>query len=79
MFSTRTQNFPDVHRSFFAEKAFDEQLYEMSSRVPSYQDYADGKLPKRSGVKQTMMQVLRRGRSKRADLFLDWLVCLFRH
>lgn len=51
----------------------------MSSRVPSYRDYANGKLPpKRSGVAQTVMQVLRRGRSQRADMFLDWLVSSLR-
>lgn len=64
----------NIFRSFFAEKAFSKQLYEMSSRVPSYRDYADGKLPEPSGVLQTTMEVLRRGRSQRADMFLDWLV-----
>lgn len=61
--------------SFFADKAFSEQFYEMSSSIPSYRDYANGKLTNpRMGTKQTTMQVLRRGRSQRADMFLDWLV-----
>lgn len=63
-------------REFFHDKAFIEQFYE-SGKVHAYADYADGKLPKRqwevAGPK-TKIQILKRGGSKRADMFLDWLV-----
>ncbi|KAF7189549.1 HORMA domain-containing protein 1 [Pseudocercospora fuligena] len=64
-------------RSFFSEKVFDTQAYAAHERLPSYREYADGKLPdipKGSTRPHTTMQVLRRGRSKRVDTFLDWLV-----
>ncbi|KAK4545923.1 hypothetical protein LTR36_002487 [Oleoguttula mirabilis] len=63
-------------RNFFAEKAFDEQMYEMSDRIHSYKDYAAGKLVKErseANAPSTAMRILRRGRSKRVDMFLDWL------
>ncbi|KXT07784.1 hypothetical protein AC579_4304 [Pseudocercospora musae] len=63
-------------RSFFSEKVFDAQAYAAHDRLPSYRDYADGRLPevpKDTTELHTTMQVLRRGRSKRVDTFLDWL------
>lgn len=67
----------DLRRNFFDEKAFDEQCYDMSDRVRSYEEFAAGQLCKtRSDAQEpmTVVQVLRRGRSRRADVFLDWLV-----
>ncbi|KAI7182079.1 hypothetical protein KC316_g10017 [Hortaea werneckii] len=63
-------------RALFSDKVFDEQFYVTSDHVHSYADYAAAKLPKRSprdGITATKMQVLRRGRSRRVDQFLDWL------
>ncbi|RMX83506.1 hypothetical protein D0869_05259 [Hortaea werneckii] len=63
-------------RALFSDKVFDEQFYVTGDHVHSYADYAAAKLPKRSprdGTTATKMQVLRRGRSKRVDQFLDWL------
>ena len=63
-------------RNFFAEKAFDQQVYDMDDKIHPYEAYAAGQLAKdRSGAKgpATVMQVLRRGRSRRVDVFLDWL------
>ncbi|PIA94498.1 hypothetical protein CB0940_08124 [Cercospora beticola] len=63
-------------RCFFSEKAFDEQTYTTGPRLPTYREYINGKLPKgekNDGGMATVMKVLRRKRSKRADKFLDWL------
>ncbi|KAI7538692.1 hypothetical protein KC331_g10198 [Hortaea werneckii] len=63
-------------RALFSDKVFDEQFYVTGDHVHSYADYAAAKLPKRSprdGITATKMQVLRRGRSRRVDQFLDWL------
>ncbi|KAK5131638.1 hypothetical protein LTR08_000765 [Meristemomyces frigidus] len=63
-------------RAFFAEKAFDKQVYEMNDRIHPYEDYAAGKLTKNingANSPSTAMRILRRGRSKRVDTFLDWL------
>ena len=70
----------DLPSNFFVETAFDEQVYEMNDHIHPYDDYAAGKLTKdRHGAKSpsTAMRVLRRGRSKRVDMFLDWLVSTF--
>ena len=64
-------------RNFFAEKTFDRQIYDLSDRVHSYRDYAAGKLKTSHETRakhKTAMQVLQRNRSRRVDLFLDWLV-----
>lgn len=53
----------------------------MRENIPSYVEYASGKLPtnySKVTSPSTRMRVLRRNRSKRVDLFLDWLVRLFR-
>lgn len=61
--------------NFFPEKAFDKQLYETTEKIQPYEDYAAGKRPQTSTSKPcTMIQVLRRKRSRRVDMFLDWLV-----
>ncbi|KAI7566359.1 hypothetical protein KC343_g4042 [Hortaea werneckii] len=63
-------------RALFSDKVFDEQFYVTGDHVHSYADYAAAKLPKtspRDGTTATKMQVLRRGRSRRVDQFLDWL------
>lgn len=60
------------------DNAFDEQIYEMSDTIHPYKDYAAGKLAKdrsEANAPSTAMRILRRGRSKRVDMFLDWLVC----
>jgi len=65
------------YSGFFAEKAYDERIYDMSDTVIPYKDYTAGKLATtRSGANQpsTVIRILCRGRSKRVDLFLDWLV-----
>jgi len=51
----------------------------MSDKIPSYKDYAAGKLNKDTDKRvtpATLMPILRRGRSKRVDMFLDWLVSI---
>ncbi|KAK3724805.1 hypothetical protein LTR37_000853 [Vermiconidia calcicola] len=63
-------------RCFFADKAFEHQVYPIGDNIYSYEDYAGGKLPQNVKTKNdssTKMQVLRRGRSRRVDMFLDWL------
>lgn len=68
----------DSHRNFFVDGAFDAQTYDMSDSIHPYKDYAAGKLvknPSEANAPSTVMRILRRGRSKRVDTFLDWLVC----
>ncbi|KAK0355576.1 hypothetical protein LTR91_009914 [Friedmanniomyces endolithicus] len=63
-------------RAFFAKKVFDSQVYKVANQITPYEQYAIGKLASYRGIASelaTTMQVLRRGRSKRADAFLDWL------
>jgi len=67
----------DNDSNFFAEKVFDKQMYEMAEQIHPYEDYAAGKLVKdRSQTTQPVvtLQTIRRGRSSRADKFLDLLV-----
>lgn len=69
----------NYYRNFFADKAYDDQAYESGERILPYEDYASGKVTKgkmRSTDKSTNMRVLRRGRSRRVDMFLDWLASL---
>lgn len=65
-------------RLWFPADSFDEQLYENGDYHWTYNDYIDGKtqLPPFTKLThgRTVMRVLRRGRSTRADKFLDWLV-----
>ena len=62
----------------FAEEAFDKVIYEQSDKILPYMDYAAGKLHSVEDIdkvsKGTVIQILRRDRSKRVDMFLDWLV-----
>ncbi|KAF2770537.1 hypothetical protein EJ03DRAFT_335497 [Teratosphaeria nubilosa] len=63
-------------RDFFDEAVFDEQVYEMSDKLHPYEDCAAAKLTKDiSSARKlsTKMKVLRRGRSRRVEVFLDWL------
>ncbi|KAK4902435.1 hypothetical protein LTR49_027045 [Elasticomyces elasticus] len=63
-------------REFFSEKVFERQLYEMADHIHSYEDYAAGNLVKHkheAAEPAITMCILKRGRGKRADLFLDWL------
>ncbi|KAH9810921.1 HORMA domain [Teratosphaeria destructans] len=63
-------------RGFFDEAVFDEQVYGMSDSIHSYDDYAAAKLAKEipsTRKLSTKMQVLRRGRSRRVEILLDWL------
>lgn len=52
----------------------------MSETILPYENYAAGKLVRerdKANAPSTVMRVLRRGRSKRVDVFLDWLVCVW--
>ncbi|KAK5677100.1 hypothetical protein LTS10_010289 [Elasticomyces elasticus] len=63
-------------REFFSEKVFERQLYEMADHIHTYEDYTAGKLAKHkheAAEPAITMCILKRGRGKRADLFLDWL------
>ncbi len=67
----------DRNSAFFAEKVFDRQVYRVADQIPPYEEYAVGRLASNRGTTSelaTTMRVIRRGRSKRADTFLDWLV-----
>lgn len=67
----------DAYSALFAEKAFDRRVYCVTDQVLSYEDYAAGNFrpdPKATETEKTNMEVLRRGRSKRVDYFLDCLV-----
>lgn len=66
-----------MDRNFFGDKGFELQIYDMAEKIHSYEDYATGKLTKNELTAvspKTKMQMLRRNRSKRVDVFLDWLV-----
>ncbi|KAK1822511.1 hypothetical protein LTR12_003074 [Friedmanniomyces endolithicus] len=63
-------------RAFFAERVFDSQVYRVANQITPYEEYAIGRLASKRGTTSelaTTMRVMRRGRSKRADTFLDWL------
>jgi len=67
----------DRGSNLFAEKTFDTQIYDMAQNLHLYKDYAAGKLTRKASEANpphTVMRILRRGRSRRADKFLDWLV-----
>ncbi|OQO11242.1 hypothetical protein B0A48_05498 [Cryoendolithus antarcticus] len=63
-------------RGLFPSKAFDDRYYEMRDDVLPYEDFASANMPddgKKAARPHTKLPVLRRGRSRRADKFLDWL------
>lgn len=67
-------------RELFPEKAFENRYYEMRETPLPYADFAAARMPSLKGEADqhsTRLPVLLRQRSKRADLFLDWLVSAF--
>jgi hypothetical protein len=67
-------------RELFPEKAFEYRYYEMRETPLPYKDFAAARMPSyksEAGPHSTKLPVLLRKRSKRADLFLDWLVSAF--
>ena len=64
-------------RELFPEKAFEYRYYEMRETPLPYKDFATARMPSyksEADPHSTKLPVLLRKRSKRADLFLDWLV-----
>lgn len=64
-------------REFFREGVFQRHWYDAAEKIHPYADYAAGKLADSAKVAtepNTAIEVLRRGRSKRVDMLLDWLV-----
>lgn len=64
-------------RELFPEKAFEYRYYEMRETPLPYKDFAAARMPSyksEADPHSTKLPVLLRKRSKRADLFLDWLV-----
>lgn len=64
-------------RELFPEKAFEYRYYEMRETPLPYKDFAAARMPSyksEADTHSTKLPVLLRKRSKRADLFLDWLV-----
>ncbi|GAB7327766.1 hypothetical protein MBLNU13_g11577t2 [Cladosporium sp. NU13] len=63
-------------RELFPEKAFEYRYYEMRETPLPYKDFAAARMPSfksEADPHSTKLPVLLRKRSKRADLFLDWL------
>jgi len=64
-------------RELFPERAFEYRYYEMRETPLPYTDFAAARMPSfqsEADPHSTKLPVLLRDRSKRADLFLDWLV-----
>ena len=64
-------------RELFPEKAFEYRYYEMRETPLPYKDFAAARMPSyksEADPHSTKLPILLRKRSKRADLFLDWLV-----
>jgi hypothetical protein len=64
-------------RELFPEKAFADRYYEMRETPLPYAEFAAARMPSHKGEADehsTRLPVLIRERSRRADLFLDWLV-----
>jgi meiosis-specific protein HOP1 len=64
-------------RSLFPDKAFVEQRYALSDTITPYAEYAAARMPPvkdDAETPHTNLPILLRGRSRRADVFLDWLV-----
>jgi meiosis-specific protein HOP1 len=67
-------------RDLFPEKAFEDRYYEMRETPLPYADFAAARMPSlkaEADQHSTKVPILLRQRSKRADLFLDWLVSAF--
>jgi len=67
-------------RELFPEKAFEYRYYEMRETPLPYKDFAAARMPSyknEADPHSTKLPVLLRKRSKRADLFLNWLVSAF--
>jgi hypothetical protein len=64
-------------RNLFPERAFAQRRYEMRATVMPYKEYAAARMPSvkdDAEVPYTNVPILVRNHSKRADVFLDWLV-----
>jgi hypothetical protein len=64
-------------RNLFPSKAFEERRYEMRDTIVPYAEYAAARMPSvndDADIPHTNLPILVRDRSKRADVFLDWLV-----
>jgi meiosis-specific protein HOP1 len=67
-------------REFIPERAYEYRYYEMRETPLPYTDYAAARMPSfrnEADPHSTKLPVLMRDRSKRADVFLDWLVSAF--
>jgi len=67
----------NVNSEFFPEKAYIQRAYDISDAIPTYEAYAAGRLPSTSAPatkSRTFIPLLQRKKSRRVDLFLDWLV-----
>ena len=74
-----------VLRSLFPEKCYEDQKFNTSEKIWSYQNYVEGQESDDSvrdmninsrSQGGTILKSLKRGRSRRVDRFLDWLVSL---
>lgn len=80
MSAARTiQQYTNKPSEFFPERAFVQRVYGEEDTIPSYEDYADGRLPMErtktpTGATGTDMVLFQRGQSRRVDVVLDWLV-----
>ena len=67
-------------KNLFIDSCFDQQKFLPGESHLSYDDYASGKTDKallaNPKAKGNPLVVMRRGRSSRLDLLLDWLVCI---
>ena len=64
-------------RNLFPDRAFEERRYEMRDTIVPYADYAAARIPSvkdDADIPHTNLPILVRDRSRRADVFLDWLV-----
>jgi meiosis-specific protein HOP1 len=64
-------------RNLFPDRAFEERRYETKDGITPYKEYAAALIPSvndAAEVPYTNLPILVRDRSKRADVFLDWLV-----
>ena len=65
------------HRDLFPERAFALRYYELRQTPLPYADFAAARMPSHladTDVLHTRLPILQRDCSKRANVFLDWLV-----